>query len=516
MSFFKKKENILYITSAIILALIPIVALLGRLLVNRHTLTDVWPISSTWNDEAMYYKQVESIVKFGIPQGYFGYNESSAAHLSFGAWNPVIFLFWALWGKIFGWSFTSPYIFNTVFFALSLFVFGLLSKTKIKEACLICLSFLAFTPLSRFLLSYMPETFIWGLLIILVGLYISAEHKNSNAKTIFIFAILFYLVLIRPYFAVLFIFPFLLSFNCQKKKKALMIIISAVLCILSVVLFFVLGKAFTAAYVKDVSNNFFSKISTHGPRLVLKEMLDVLKYNNALVFFYIKQSFSSSSHLGAYYFTFIASSLLILVRAVTAFAKKDNLDTKLKYALLFISQALVYLSIMVLYNIDSGYRHVICFIILDFILLLTDDKLRSSVKYITEVLYITLFIFFFIIKGNIPEIYDVPYLDPDNSERTEFANDKESLNGLLVISKNSRWDNTIDVLLAEGSSLDSFYILPTGFGINLCERDYLETNITGLKSSYLELPADDSLINTALNFGWKVLYQNKKVAILSK
>ncbi|MBQ8138934.1 MAG: hypothetical protein IJ195_05710 [Lachnospiraceae bacterium] len=295
-----------------------------------------------------------------------------------------------------------------------------------------------------------------------------------------------------------------------------MIIISAVLCILSVVLFFILGKAFTAAYVKDVSNNFFSKISTHGPRLVLKEMLDVLKYNNALVFFYIKQSFSSSSHLGAYYFTFIASSLLILVRAVTAFAKKDNLDTKLKYASLFISQALVYLSIMVLYNIDSGYRHVICFIILDFILLLTDAKLRSSVKYIAEALYITLFIFFFIIKGNIPEIYDVPYLDPDNSERTEFANDKESLNGLLVISKNSRWNNTIDVLLAEGSSLDSFYILPTGFGINLCERDYLEANITDLKSSYLELPADDSLINTALNLGWKVLYQNKKVAILSK
>jgi hypothetical protein len=516
MSFFKKKENILYITSAIILALIPIVALLGRLLVNRHTLTDVWPISSTWNDEAMYYKQVESIVKFGISQGYFGYNESSAAHLSFGAWNPVIFLFWALWGKVFGWSFTSPYIFNTVFFALSLFVFGLLSKIKIKEACLICLSFLAFTPLSKFLLSYMPETFIWGLLIILIGLFISSENNQTTLKTVFIFFILFYLVLIRPYFAVLFIFPFLLSFNCQKKKKALMIIISAVLCILSVVLFFILGKAFTAAYVKDVSNNFFSKIFTHGPRLVLREMLDVLKYNNALVFFYIKQSFSSSSHLGAYYFTFIASSLLILVRGIIAFIKKEQQTIKLKYVLLFLSQVAVYLSIMVLYNIDSGYRHVICFIILDLIFILADDRLKSSIKYICEGVFIALFIYFFTIKGNIPEIYGVPYLDHDSKERVEFSNDKEFLSESLVISGSSRWDNTVDVLLAEGSSLDSFYILPTGFGINLCERDYLETNITGLKSSYLEIPLDSSLYETALNSGWKVLYQNKKNALLYK
>ena len=64
--------------------------------------------NSEWNDELFYFKQVESIVNFGYPQGYFGFNESHALKLSFAAWSPVLVFPWILWGLLFGWNLMSP------------------------------------------------------------------------------------------------------------------------------------------------------------------------------------------------------------------------------------------------------------------------------------------------------------------------------------------------------------------------------------------------------------------------
>ena len=68
--------------------------------------------AATNNDCLFYYKLVEGITSFGLPKGYFGFNESHAPSGTLAAWSPVIYLPWVIWGKIFGWKFASVIVIN--------------------------------------------------------------------------------------------------------------------------------------------------------------------------------------------------------------------------------------------------------------------------------------------------------------------------------------------------------------------------------------------------------------------
>ncbi len=213
-----KNADYLFILWAVLLASLPVLSAMVRLMATAHGFSEIWPIGSSWNDEAFYFKQTESIVSYGLPQGYFGYNESSAASLSFGAWAPIILIPGAIWGKLFGYGMLSPYIFNVVFLSLCLLGFGILKKIGLADMSMLYLIFFSFAPLSRYMFSYMPEIMIIGLVIVLLGLFESSREKAFWVKDIFIFLILVYLVTIRPYLAVLFIMPALLSFERKGKK----------------------------------------------------------------------------------------------------------------------------------------------------------------------------------------------------------------------------------------------------------------------------------------------------------
>ena len=61
---------------ALLLAMLPLVCCLVYCGSQGRSLGEVYLPSSEWNDELFYYKQVESILKFGYPLGYYGFNES--------------------------------------------------------------------------------------------------------------------------------------------------------------------------------------------------------------------------------------------------------------------------------------------------------------------------------------------------------------------------------------------------------------------------------------------------------
>ena len=74
-----------YVTliKSLLLGILPLVCCLVYCGVQGRSLGEVYPPCSEWNDELFYYKQVEGIVNYGYPQGYFGFNESHALKLSF-------------------------------------------------------------------------------------------------------------------------------------------------------------------------------------------------------------------------------------------------------------------------------------------------------------------------------------------------------------------------------------------------------------------------------------------------
>lgn len=50
---------------------------------DGKSVTDIYLPASEWNDELIYYKQVEVAVNYGESIGYYGYNESHAEVSSF-------------------------------------------------------------------------------------------------------------------------------------------------------------------------------------------------------------------------------------------------------------------------------------------------------------------------------------------------------------------------------------------------------------------------------------------------
>ena len=59
----------------------------------RTPLNEVWLPTTMNNDEALYNRQVVSVLTHGGPQGYFGYQESTADIGRYGTWGPL--LIWA-------------------------------------------------------------------------------------------------------------------------------------------------------------------------------------------------------------------------------------------------------------------------------------------------------------------------------------------------------------------------------------------------------------------------------------
>ena len=70
-----KKETVLFM---LFVFWIPVLAIC-MCAYFRHNILDIYLPTGWCSDEVSYYKQVEAIIKNGMPQGYWGYNESRAA-----------------------------------------------------------------------------------------------------------------------------------------------------------------------------------------------------------------------------------------------------------------------------------------------------------------------------------------------------------------------------------------------------------------------------------------------------
>ena len=84
------------------------------------TFFEIDPLKANINDEVMYLKQIQSVVSYGVPQGYFGYNGSTARVATFGAWSPIICFIYVPLSFLLNNSVYCMYIFNFLCYALSI------------------------------------------------------------------------------------------------------------------------------------------------------------------------------------------------------------------------------------------------------------------------------------------------------------------------------------------------------------------------------------------------------------
>ncbi len=444
--------------------------------------------NSLWNDEVFYYKQIEAIIHFGIPQGYFGYNEVPPNLLTFGAWSPMLFLPHVVLGSLFGWNIYSPIIFNLLFVVFSLIIFIVLTNPTLHQKVCLTIFVSSYTFLSRFIVSSMMEALSFSALILLLSLFIYIlDYSKSSVAVYFYLSIALFFAMSRPYYAI-FVIPVLVY--CFLKKKYSMCIFSIISSIIAVVVFFWIEQNITAPYYAQVLNFSLSEvynqsgffgIITHFFGLIANGFTDMFDL------FFNRDIGGVASII--YFFTFFQMAMLLIS---TRNIEKTKKESKIVLISVAATIFLLIISIFCFYLIYNGARHLAPVAFVSVFIVSRYCK-KSSIINVTMS-----FILFVIIApfGNMYNYnFDVPFGTKD-----DVAIYEETSMQMYELMKNpvseGRWDNTVAFLAADYNSANGsyyetpwkpLYSVPKGYGINYVDYTAYQDDedFSAIKSGYV-------------------------------
>ena len=473
-----------YIIYGFISALFPPLWCVLRAFSNGHSFFDVWFCGSNWQDELFYYQLTGGVVNNGVPQGYFGYNEGHARFLSFGTWSPLLLIYWALWGLIFGWNILSPVLANLFLASLGLFLFVIIVKPQ-KENIAIMLVLLSFlTPFSRFIMSCMPEVPSAFTMLMAMALWFSCrdEYKAPKMTVSYIFFVL--AVLMRPYFIVFMLIPFLYEIRRGKRKWFIPILVS----VFALILYVVETALWSSPYFfSAVRSDWITTFFTSGFKAGIGHLVETITDFSAQIMAEFWPGLRYGRGGSAYYGVFMAFIVIWLVLAVIdSIYKRNDLVFSLSYLLLSLGMLM---AIILMYQIGEGSKHLFIFILLGVMNVSMRQFNRSTV--ISSLIITLMFTFVFIYKGTSNYHYHVTY----KSDGYDYVEDiSRQLEGKMQLSKGINWDNTVIWVSADYiEETDEYsetlwrmlYALPPGYGLNICSAEYVNLNIDSLKSGYI-------------------------------
>ena len=442
------------------------------------------------NDNLFYYKQVEGMVKYGIPQGFFGFNESSAQVFSFAAWSPVALFPWALWGRFFGWNYASLLTCNIFLLSLVMALIVYWVRPNWKQMLFTAIMVAGFPSITRYLMSCLAETIMVTFVLLFYGLALGYAKRESKGKLIAMFAVATYLTWIRPYMVLLLLLPGLFLFLKNKKQG---ILITGGAMVANVVVYFLISAYFTADYFQGLYN--FSLFSVFGEYGVVKGtyqlILQVLHTLDALLYA-MKLSLTEGSFLGANYCVLVLLLVLTVVVIIDLIRRKEEklqLFIVLHYVITVVISTAALLLLMQKMNETS--RHIMSFVAAGMLLLGLVGTRNSWKEIWKPVLVGALCVLLYHIYPDDGQDFQVPVLLPEKYEEEQNWQD---INASIVLESEDTptFANTVIWVYADEvqgvsqrMSWQHMLSLPEGVGISCCSAEYLMENWKTLKSRYI-------------------------------
>ncbi len=440
---------------------------------NDHKfIIDIYLPAGQWNDEVFYYKQISAMVKYGIPQGYFGYNEMTAAHLTFGAWSVILLLPYYLWGKMFGWNQLSPILANLSMITISLGLFYYWVRPKVRQMLLYFVLIASMPVITRYIISGTVETLFFMAAILFAGLQRKLEKDYKNSILILYYILIGLFSLGRPYIIGFLIIPF--SFWYKKNKKA-SVALSVLFVGVVVISYFIINKNFCAPYIVSIINSDFMDV-LHDQGFLSLIVFLFSKYGMGIkdIISYVISSIHTGG-LGELYLVYLITFAVLLIENI--YKKCRN-----KQMLMAIIVSFVILSaIILLSSVNTGGRHLLMVVIYGILILCLEAD--------TKILF-GLAIMLWVIEIIIPKeeyIYQIPYQDEGIVYQNEMI--KEQLQKVMLLDKEIGWKNTVDWIVDNDYSI--CYFIPDGFGINIC---FNSIEIDKLKARYVLIGNESGLL----------------------
>lgn len=488
----KLKQHKKLIMQILIFGLFPLICAEIYCLKDAHAISDIYLPESYWNDELIYYKQVESVVHYNMPQGWFGFQEQHAGRYPFAAWSPAILIPWVIWGKVFGWNLLSPVYANIVCNMAAMAILVLLIRPSVKQSVFLLAITAAFTPYTRYMLSGMPEALFMAAGIIFLALTVSYSKEQKRWKLVWMFLIPVFFTLSRPYLGMLFLIPAWYAIRRNRFKGS----VSSLVVVAGTAGGYILLARFCCApYLEPIVKTSWLQIFLTdgifaGVRYIFLELRDniIILCNE-----YLKRAVKFGLFSGGLYALVGLTALILLFRFLWVWKKGKDKDLRILALFQFLMTAGMVLAIFFFYKLGEGSKHLMIFILMSLILMALMDEKYCVMKILAE----GLCIYFFVIKALAPYDWQVPY---DTGMREEADRLEEQLDENMTLSRPEdfsdteeyRYDNTVIWLAYDfvGEEIVSgmwglLYVVPEGFGINYCSQPYVVEHFDKLRSGYM-------------------------------
>lgn len=462
----------------LILTILPLICSMIMCAQQGAKLNQIYLPNSNWNDELIYYKWVEGTSYYDIPQGYFGYNESHAKYLNFGTWSPILNSFWFLFGKIFGWSFTSPIYCNIFLMCIAMCLFAVWAKPDLYQALALTLLFASYASITRFMLSGLSEISCYFLLILVMGL--TLKQKKEKWVIWLLFLLVYLLTLMRPYYILLFFLPGYFWFVSEKKKGVPVFVTLAVFS-LGGGTYIWINNNLCAPYFSDLFHTEWLKLcfSDFGEGVfnifykTLNSGKIFLQYvGNGLTGDGDPSGFISQGGWCLVYFLFM---IWFILRFCQAYKMKDR--SAVLYAYGFILLFIMLLAVFLLFDVFNGSKHFVEFTVMGIFVMAITESLNKK-----TVMLGILFVYLFTAKATSVYEWSIPVWTWEMEQEIEYGK-AQLADNLIVDTRADRWDNT--VIWELSAKWQDAYAFPAGVGINLCQESYIIDNFYQLKSRYL-------------------------------
>lgn len=529
ITWWKTEKRYLRFGKAALMAALPLICCLVTCAMQERTIREVYLPGSEWNDELFYFKQVEGMVNFGYPLGYFGFNESHALKLSYAAWSPVLVFPWILWGLVFGWNLMSPVICNIVLMTVAVFLFVWLVKPSWKQMGILTLLFCLYTPFARYMLSGMPEVICFSLLILFYGIAVSYLQKESVSKLVWMFAISGLLTLMRPYMILFMLLP--MYFWIRKKKWVGLFGSFAVIGVTFVVYVCIkhyLGaEYFAPLFFTDWITAFFEKGFVGG----VQNFVSTLYWKGKGFFSHTIQGYRSGLASGAFFGGYLTVMAVLLYQSFADFrsvrkksgnvgkAGESDRNLLVVEAHLAFSFVGMLFALLLMYKLTEGSKHLLTFIAAGIFVI----SLMQTLFYKKAVLVGATFAYLYSFMALDPYDYQVPFAETERVE--QVANWQETFAEELTLTEENVpcYDNVVIWVFSDVTSKGSvnnkwqlLYGLPKGFGISCCYSEYVLEHFDTLQSRYLATVAGGEIDARCQSAGYREIGRDADMVVYER
>lgn len=535
-NWWKKDKRYLTMIKAVMMALLPILCCLVACGMHGKTISDVYLPASEWNDELFYFKQVEGIVGYGYPQGYFGFNESHALKLSFAAWSPVLVFPWIIWGMLFGWNLMSPIICNILLLTLAVFLFVWLVKPGGKQLGILALLFCLYTPFARYMLSGMPEIICFSMLIVFYGLAINYLNCEKTYKLVLLFILSGLLVLMRPYMLLFLLLPMYLWARKSGWKGLVgsLAVCGVVLVTYALIKHYLGAEYFAPLFFTEWITTFF----TAGIGAGIRNFFATLYYMGKAFLSHTVQGFRSGLASGAFFGGYLVMMAVLLWQSFsdwrelrrrekgrtqeagaeqkTSLHLRNCLIVEAHLALCFVGMLF---ALLLMYKLTEGSKHLLTFMAVG-IFVVSLMRTRTFKK---AVLLGGIFAYLYSYMAVDPYDYLIPFAQQERVAQLEYWRNVFDTNLKLTEEDTPNFDNVViwvfNDTTPEGTvntQWQILYELPEGFGISCCMPDYVTANPENLQSRYLATVAEGTIDTMCREMGYSEIARDEDMVLYER